>query len=393
MKKFLSMLLILALLIGVWWVYGKVSVSETHLTAVSGEYEDAFEAKGVIIRNEYPIVSELKGSLQNSVSPGTRITRYSTVGYVYSGNADEKVIAELAEINERIDELNKIQDSTLLNMTDTDEITAKITSISKQLALTGRSGNGSEIQALTSEINMLISRKRFLEGESGGENNDLSALNAKKATLENKLSGKRMALSAPVSGLYYNFVDGYEGLKISDVSTITAEKINKIIKNEPIGGETKNAVCKVTDNSGWIVSVVTDKDTVSGLAEGQSITLRFTGNSEQPVSAKVHSFVYDGKKVILNIEGNCYIGDIYSRRVCTVDVIKNTYKGLRIPTKAIYSDGEAGKVVDVRKTSGTLQKRVNVLCSLPDGTSIVKAGTDSDELLLYDEVIVKTKRE
>ncbi len=392
MKKFLSMLLILAILIGVWWVYGKVSVDETHMTAVSGEYEEAFQAKGVIIRNEYPIVSELKGSLQNSITPGTRVTRYSNVGYVYSGNADEKVIAELSQVNERIEELEKIQDATLLNMTDINEINARITTLSGQIASKGRAGLGTEIQALINEINMLVGRKRYLEGESRGGNSDLTELNNRKATLESKLSGKRMGLTAPVSGLYYNFVDGYESVKISDVSSLTADKLNKIEKGEPIEGEIQGAVCKIVDNSGWIVSVVTDKDTVAGLAEGQAITVRFTGSEQQPVDARVHSFVYDGKKVILNIEGTCYVGDIYSQRVCTVDIIKTTYKGLRIPSKAIMDGGEAGMVVDVRKTSGTKQKQVKVLCSLPDGTSIVKAGTDSNELLLYDEVVVRTKR-
>ena len=391
MKKFLSMLIILAILIGVWWVYGKVSVTETHMTAVSGEYEEAFQAKAVIIRNEYPIVSELKGTLQNSVTPGTRVTRYSNVGYVYSGNADEKVIAELSQVNERIAEFEKIQDATLLNLTDINEINAKITGLSNQIATKGRTGSGSEIHGLISEINMLIGRKRYLEGESRGEN-DLTELSKRKATLESKLSGKRMGLSAPVSGLYYNFVDGYEGVKISEVSTLTADKLTKIAKGESVGAETQGAICKVVDNSCWIVSVVTDKDTVTGLAEGQPITVRFTGSESQPVDARVHSFVYDGKKVIMNIEGTCYVDEIYNQRVCTVDIIKNTYKGLRIPSKAIVDGGEAGMVVYVRKTSGEKQKQVKVLCSLPDGTSIVKSGTDSEELLLYDEVIVKTKR-
>ena len=392
MKKFLSMLLVLVIIIGVWWIYGKVSVTETRMTAVSGEYEESFEAKGIVIRNEYPIVSELSGTLQSTVTPGTRVTRYSNVGFMYSEGADSAVISELSEVNERIDELNKIQDSTLLTMTDINEINAKITSYTGLLAEKSKDGAGSEIQAITGEINMLISRKRYLEGESRGENNDLSELIKRKSELESRLSGTRMGLTATVSGLYYDFTDGYEGIKMSDVTTLTADKVNKIAKGESVGSETANAVCKIVDNSGWIVSVVTDKDTVQGLAEGQSITIRFTGTDEAPVTARIHSFVYDGTKVILNIEGTCYISDIYSRRVCTLDVIKNTYRGLRIPSKAIYNAGEAGTVVDVRKAGGMEQKQVVVLHSLPDGTSIVKAGTETDELLLYDEVIVRTKR-
>ena len=393
MKKFLSMLLVLIIIIGIWWIYGKVSVVETRMTAVSAEYEDSFEAKGVIIRNEYPITSEMEGTLQSNVVPGTRVTRYTNVGYVYSGNADEQVVKELAEVNERIEELEKIQDSTLLNLTDIDDINARITSYCERIAKKAREGNNSEIQAYTNDINMLIGRKRYLEGENQGENNDLTQLTNRKNALESRLSGKRVGLNAPVSGLYYDFVDGYESIKTADVTTFTAEKVNKIIKGESVGSETENAVCKIADNSGWIISVVTDKDTIQGLAEGQRVSLRFTGTDENPVEAKIHSFVYDGKKVILNIEGTCYAGDVYNRRVCTVDLIKNTYRGLKIPSEAIMDGGEAGKVVEVRKSSGIKKKKVTVLYSLPDGNAIVSAGTDPEELLLYDEVIVKSRRE
>jgi len=392
MKKFLSMLLILIILIGVWWVYGKVSVSETYTTAVSVEYEESFEGKGVVIRNEYPVVSELSGTLQNNVVPGTRITKYTRLGYVYSGNADAKVIAELTEVNERIEELNKIQDSTYLKITDVSEIEAKITELTRQLAVKGREGNNRELQAITSEINLLVSRKCYLEGGDPGENNDMSALINRRDELESRLSGKREGLSAPASGLYYDFVDGYEGLKMSDVTTIDANTISKIKNGHSVGKETENAVCKVVDSSGWIVSVVADKDTVEGLIEGQAVKIRFTGSGEQPVDARIHSFVYDGKKIIVNIEGTRYVGDVYSQRVCTVEIIKNTYRGLKIPSKAIYDKGEEGRFVDVRKPSGNVPKKVTVLYTMSDGTAIVKAGTDAEELLLYDEVVVRTKR-
>ena len=392
MKKFLSMLLVLALLLGVWWVYGKVSVTETRVTAMAGEYEESFNAKGVIIRDEYPITSELSGTLQSNVLSGTRVTRYTNVGYVYAGGADDAVIQELANVNERINEINNMQDSTVLTLTDVNEINSKISSYCEQLAKKGYGGNNSELRALQNEINMLISRKRYLDGESLGENNDITSLLNRKSELENRLSGKRVGLGAPVSGLYYDFVDGYEGVKISDVTNLDPDKIKKIQAGQSIGSETEKAVCKIVDNSGWIVSIVATKDNVQGLAENQKIQLRFNGSEAEPVDAVIDSFVYSGNKVIVNIEGTCYVDNIYSERTCTVDVIKNTYRGLKIPTDAIIKKGEAGDVVEIRTSGGTKEKTVQVLYTPPDGTAIVKAGTEQGELLLYDEVIVKKKR-
>lgn len=392
MKKFVSMLLVLAVMFGVWWLYGKVSVVETRITAVAGEYEDSFNTKGIILRNEYPITCELEGTLQSSVPSGSRVSRYTDVAYVYSGSADDSVVQELSRVNARIEEINNIQDTTLLSLTDVDEINSKISSFSEQIAKLSYSGSFTEISGLEDEINILIGRKKYLEGESAGENNDLAALLGKKAELETRLGGKRMVLGAPVSGLYFDFTDGYEGLNVNDASSLTADTVNKICKGADVGAKIDHAVCKVTDNSSWVISSVIGKDEAAGLAEGQSVLLRFNETDEKPVNAVVSSFVYDGKKIIVNFEGSAYIGNVYSERTCTVDVIKKTYRGLKIPAKAVYQKGEAGDVVAVRTSGGEVEKTVQVLYSPPDGTVIVKAGSDSGELLLYDEVIVKTNR-
>ncbi len=392
MKKFISMLIVLILLMLVWWVYGKVSVVETRITAVSGEYEDSFNAKGIIIRDEYPITAEFDGVLQSSVPSGTRVTKYTNVAYIYSGSADKAVIEELEKVNARIDEINAIQDSTLLSLTDPDEITARITSYSEQLAKKSADGNGADIKNTIDEINLLISRKRYIEGESVGENNDLTSLTARRTELENRLGGGRVALGAPISGLYYDFVDGYEGITVSDAAGLTAEKINKIISSEDVGAKIENAVCKITDNSTWVISLAVGKDDVAGLSEGQTVEIRLGGSDEQPAHARVSKVVTDGKKSVLNLEGSSYIGSIYSDRTCTVDVIKNTYRGLKIPLDAITDKGDAGKTVTVRTSGGEIEKTVTVLYESGDGTAIVKTGTEQGELLLYDEVILKKNR-
>ena len=95
---------------------------------------------------------------------------------------------------------------------------------------------------------------------------------------------------------------------------------------------------------------------------------------------------------MLCLEGSSYIGNIYSERSCTVDVIKNVYRGLKIPTNAITDKGDAGKTVSVRTSGGEVEKSVEVIYEPGDGTAIVKAGTEADTLLLYDEVVVKEKR-
>ncbi|MDP4119411.1 MAG: HlyD family efflux transporter periplasmic adaptor subunit, partial [Bacillota bacterium] len=355
MKKFLSMVVVLAILMGVWWVYGKVSVVETRFTAVSGEFEDSFNAKGIVIRNEYPMVSAIKGgTLQSNVQNGTRVTKYTNVAYVYAGSANKEVVEELAEVNRHISEINNINDSTLLNLTDVNEINGKITSLSEQIAKTAVSGKNSEIDGLKNEINLLISRKRYVEGENTGESSDLTKLNSHKASLENQLGGSRVSLGAQISGLYYDFVDGYEGLKTAQTGSLTVGIINKVMKGDSIGTETKNAVCKMVDNTGWVISLIVDKGDIKGLSEGSPIKLRFNGSSEDCVNAKVSSYVYDGRKVIMNIAGTAYADNIYSERACTVDVIKNTYRGLKIPSAAIRDGGQAGSVVDVRTAGGII---------------------------------------
>ncbi len=393
MKKFVSMFCVLMVLVGIWAIYGKVSVVETRVTAVAGEYEESFSTKGIIIRNEYPIISEMEGTLQSGIQNGERVTKYTNVGFVYAGDASDTVIQELSQVNDRIEEINNMKDSTVLSLTDVDEISARITAYSDRIADMASSGNSGGINSAINDINMLVSRKRYLEGASQGENADLSQLVSRKETLESQLSGKRMNLSAPVSGLYFDFADGYESLSPDGVQTITEDTIKKVTKGEKLADGEQNAVCKIVDNSNWVVSTVISKEEAEGFAPGLRVTLRFSATSEEPVQATVHSLVASGKKFILNISGNSYVDGIYSERVCSVDIIKNTYKGLKIPADAIKNAGEKGDVVEVRTSGGIIEKTVKVLCLSPDGTAIVKAGNEDGQLLLYDDVIVRSKRQ
>lgn len=393
MKKFLSMLVALLVLVGIWYIYGKVSVVETRVTAVAGEYEESFSTNAVIIRNEYPVISELSGTLQSSAQKGQRVTKYTNVGFVYAGDVSGTVLSELEEVTKRIEEINNMQDSAAMGLTDIDEINARITAFAEKIAEDVYSGNNALYKENVNEINMLISRKRFLEGESQGENSDITQLMSKKANLENQLSGKRMNLFAPGSGLYFDFVDGYEGLSIDDVQTLTESTVKKILKGEDVGASVKSSVCKIVDNSSWVISAVVSKDEVENLAPGSRVHVRFTGKTEKPVEATVHSIVADGKKFVLNISGTRYADGIYNERVCSVDIIKNEYSGLKIPADAVKNAGEKGDVVEVRTSGGIKEKTVKVLYYADDGTVIVKEGSQNGELLLYDDVVVRSKRQ
>ncbi len=392
MKKLVSMVAVFALLIGVWWVYGKVSVVETKVTAVAGEFEESFNAKGIIIRNEYPIISDMKGTLHSRVQNGTRVTKGTNVANVYLASADSEMVTELSEVTDAIAEIENMQDGTILSLTDVDEINARITTYSNQLAELSESGNYEKIRVITKEINALISRKNYLEGDASEDFQDIESLKNKKTELEGKLEGKTDPLKASISGLYYDFTDGYEGLDISSVNDISENTVNKVMEGKKVDGAPKNGVCKVVDNSGWVVSIVTDKKNIQGMEEGSRIQLRFNGSEDNPVDADIHSIKYNGKKVILNIEGTSYVENIYSERVCTVDVIKNTYSGLTIPEKAIAKRNDM-TYVKVQTSGGVVEKKVSVLCIAPDGTAIVKMGIQSGELLLYDEVVYSTNRQ
>ncbi len=394
MKQKLPLLIILLCIIVMWSIYGRVSNSFTVATAVSGSRENVLSAEALFIRNEYPVKVDGNGYFQNSAAGGSKVHRGQTIGYYYIGEPDKELISKINVINEKIKAATNARSTEEAFVDDTISIDNKIAAYTKEISSLAAAGNQEEINKIRAEIDVLLERKANIAG--GGTSTKASVidtLNMQKQELENQLMGNKTGLFAPAPGIFSISADGLEEtLNLKSIDTLTVSTVEELIAKKEYTVDKSIyplSICKVIDNSEWIMAIVCEEKKLQGIHVGNELEVRFTdeGDITEKCRVKKISDPEDGK-VVLYLKGSVELSQLQNLRKTTVNIVLKNYKGLQIPAKALKND--AGK--DVVYVSGGAEKQmkyVNVLYKDDDIAIVEENNQGENPLLLYDEVVLE----
>lgn len=170
-------------------------------------------------------------------------------------------------------------------------------------------------------------------------------LDASIASLQERISGLSAAaeadvtrVSAPKAGLFSGLVDGYEGiLNLENIQEMTPETYRAITPPADISG-----VGKMVYGDSWaFVSLMRSED-VKEMQEGDTVTLRFQKGLDRDMRMKVSyiSAEEGGRKVVVFSSGK-YLHLATLLRHQNVQVIFESYDGVRVPRSALRVDGQA----------------------------------------------------
>lgn len=387
MKKSLPLIIIFAVLIIMWSVYGNIMNPESEATAVGGEYKVEIDDHALVIRNETPISVNGEGYFQNVVENETKVWSGETVGWFCKGEPDVEVVKQLNVINQKIREasLSESTDKALTN--DIFSIDNKILSYTKQISALAAAGDQDAINEIRNNIDLLIERKNnIVNNESGSKESVLENLNRQKAELESKLGSSRQTLTALQSGVFVAQADGLEKtLSFDSVDTLTPSTVTEYLSREEYRADEEiypYPVCKITDNTEWLLATVCSEQVVAKVSEGKKVTVSFPDEGDKTLACTVYkiSEPEDGK-VIVYILGTNEIYNILSARRIKINIVFDSYEGLRIPSEAVKTV-EGKDVVMIEKGGKAVETEVEVLFKDEDFAIIAEGG----ELELYDKV-------
>lgn len=189
---------------------------------------------------------------------------------------------------------------------------------------------------------------------------------------------------APAAGIYTHSTDGYEHLSQEDVSILSVQDADRLLQIQPI--HTPNFGKIVTDHS-WLLVAVTDTALPHSIQAKDRIILTAVGSKDFTLTATV-------VQVIQSEQNRCavvfrcvdHLSDTLSLRHLTVSLPLGQIEGLRIPTKAIYTD-ETGSYVYIRSAAHAKKIYVNILF-VENNDTIVAAGNSADTLQVGDIIIL-----
>ena len=359
-----------------------------------GEMEKSYSFEAIIIRDETVITSEKTGVLESMVQDNEMVRKNKHIASIYESEIDDDAKNKLTHINNRIDEISKVNTDSSEVVSGTYQVEAAIDDKVKEMRTAIENSDVDKIVNLENDFSLLNDRKNTIKNGVEYTDEMLSALKKEKEKYEKKLGGAKQDLFSPVSGVYSTNIDGYEQIVTPDaIGTMTPYDFESISKMNLSAKDNKEKgnVCKIIDTFSWSVAFVADESQIAKLKEGTGVYVRGEGSSaDYKASISYISAPEKGRYLVIatsNVNCEWSMKDRFVR----VDIIKNKYKGLKVPVNALrVVEGKTGvyTVVD-----GIVHfKKVKVLYKDESYAIVEENNVSTGGLLLYDEVVVTTRK-
>ena len=137
-------------------------------------------------------------------------------------------------------------------------------------------------------------------------------------------------------GVFSSLVDGYESrLTPESVYQLTPSSLQELINNP--AGEDSGSMGKLITDSTWYFAANLPKDAAGRLEEGETAVLRFSGELHRDVNMTVERIgPTEGGRTLVVFSSNRYLTLTTLLRHPTVELIFESWSGLRIPKEALH---------------------------------------------------------
>ncbi len=386
--------LILALLLGAVVCYMGFAVFRAlraplrTVQAVAYEAGTSCRAVGFVARDETVLTSPY-GITVPTRREGERVGVGQTVATGYRSADAQARRGELEAAEETLAQL-RYAASYGFDPAETAALDEELAGLFAECARDTRRRDMASLEAAAPKLKGLLLR-------SGAGEEELAALSGRIDTLEHEIATLRTAsgaesgaVTAPVSGCFSGAADGYESVltpqSLSTMSVASLASLQPAALPDGAFGRLVTSpdwyfVCAVPAG---LLTETKKGDTVSagfphGLAGALPMTVERIGEDEG-----------DGKRLLVLSSGE-YIQDVTLLRAQTVELVFQSYPGLRVPKDALRMDSQGRPGVFVLEGAMARWKTVSLLYD--NGESYVAALDKSDTNNLWpgDEIIVNAR--
>jgi putative membrane fusion protein len=248
------------------------------------------------------------------------------------------------------------------------------------------------------DINGLIQKKAEIVGSKSTSDVFLNDLKKQKQSLQEQIDSNTREISAQSSGIVSYTVDGYEDvLNPNAIKTLTP-KILDSIKNKEVPEKSKNnnveaskPFMKIIKGIDCNVMVVLDSQKVKFIKEDDSVKIRINDiNKTVNGTVAYKSNDIDGKRII-SIRVDRGMSDMAGMRKINVDLIQNSYSGLKVPVKSLLETdlGNMKARIVLVKANYTSIRKVRI-DGFNDQSAIIESFDETSEnsVGLYDVYVV-----
>ncbi|MBR5536182.1 MAG: hypothetical protein IKU60_06010 [Clostridia bacterium] len=311
-------------------------------TARVGTYVVSIEADALVVRDEYIVQPTLTGIMEPSVSEGERVSAYSRLGAVITGEINKDKVNELKNLNHEIDSLTRtLSEAGILTIAD-DKVGSTLELSLGNLRYAAAKNDTGAAMLQAENVRILTERKAGVMSSSTAQAK-LEDAQKKRDAIASSLGGAHKELYAPMAGVYSDNMDGMEKILTPDaVKKPTVEDVDSYF--EKIGEAAAEGPCKIINNFKWHVLFNLPEAECRGLGVGSTYSVNFKelNDTQLPGTVKYISPVSEDGRCAVTMQFDKYIADFTSIRETEIEICKETYTGIYIPRNAVSVQGVQG---------------------------------------------------
>lgn len=319
--------------------------------------EDIIKSTGLVVRNEEYVDASASGVLVYNVSDGDKVTGGGTIATVYNNENDVAALNRIAEIDEKIAFLESLSGaSNTFNVgidTMNSQLNDKLIYLEKQI----NTRSFDSIDDAEEDLMTSIYRKQMVTGQQGNFEEKINALKSEKTALQASTGKPAGTIKSKSSGYFVSTVDGYEkSLDVTKLDRMTYDDFNNITPEEV---DPNAHIGKIIRGVNWyMVCPVTADEAANISRNSESITVRMPYAMSEDIPAKVLSINQssDSDHTIVVLQCNYMNTGISRVRREQVEIVVNTYEGLKISKKALHDDEVERTVID-KNGNETVEKQ------------------------------------
>lgn len=372
--------------------YSPVTVSSAERCV---EYE-TLDTQGLVVRNESLIPhSGQAGYVYYIAQNGSRVSKNGTIADLYASEQQAADHQRLQQLDQKIEELESIQEQGQSNRVNLDIITTQLGKVQSELIGEMNASHFSRIDELSDQLLALMNKQQITIGKDVDFTAQIQSLKAERERLNASNTAPSGSISSPVAGYFVNSVDGMESVvNVDDILSITPAEFETAVKSEPVA-DNRAYIGKVVGSYEWYLTCVVPAEDMAHLSLGTALNIRlpFVSNDLIPVVVAAANRDRDGNVAVV-FRCDYMSASLSNIRVEQVQILVEEHVGLRVPDEAIHFNERHEAGVYIKKGNVIHFRRIQVIYHSESGRySVCDINRENDDqyLQMYDDIVVEGK--
>ncbi len=363
---------------------------------------DGINITGVIIREETTVHNAYLGTMHFETQDSERVAKDGVIANVFGTEEQSYAATEIASIEKEIANIEEIQKYNDFNAVDLGLINNKLYGELNAIICSAQTGKYTDITEHKEAMLTLMNRKQIATGVVVDFSAQLEQLKSRLSLLKSTLGTPLGSIKAEKAGYFLSVTDGYEHILTTDkLDRITPEFLEGLT---PEKTEDNSVIGKLVSDYTWYIAASVSINDSLAFKVGDTLKI-LTGLNNCPeikvTVDRVNMSVSDDRAVVI-FSCNQINSELSTIRTAPMTVVKNTYSGLKVNSKALRFKNEQSETPDGTVSSSPVTGvyvltgmtanfvPVNIVYST-SGYAICELTNEDGALKLYDEIIVKGK--